>query len=70
MPSEADLFGAVDATWPAHSLTDVEGWIIRDGRGGGQRVSAASGFGDISVAEAAMVAMGQEKLFMIQGDQA
>jgi GNAT superfamily N-acetyltransferase len=70
MPSEADLFGAVDATWPAQSFTDVEGWIIRDGRGGGQRVSAASGFGDISVAEAAMLAMGQEKLFMIQGDQA
>ena len=67
MPTEADLFDAVDATWPAHKFTDVDGWIIRDGRSGGQRVSVASGIGDISVAEAAM---GQEKLFMIQVDQA
>ena len=47
---EADLFAAVDATWPAAEDTQVGGWTIRDGRGGGQRVSAASGIGDIAVA--------------------
>jgi len=69
MLRDADLFAAVDATWPAHSTHMVEGWTIRDGRGGGQRVSAASGSGDISVAEEAMAAIGQDKLFMIQGEQ-
>lgn len=66
---EADLFAAVDATWPAAEVTQVGGWTIRDGRGGGQRVSAASGIGDIAVAEEAMIALGQDRLFMIQGEQ-
>lgn len=70
MWTEADLFAAVDATWPAAAMTQVEGWTIREGRGGGQRVSAASGDGDIAVAEEAMIALGQDKLFMIQGEQA
>lgn len=69
MLTEADLFAAVDATWPAFTVKDIGGWTIREGRGGGQRVSAASGFGDIEQAEAAMVALGQDKLFMIQGSQ-
>lgn len=70
MWTERDLFDAVDETWPAAAVSHVDGWTIRDGRGGGQRVSAASGFGNVSVAEAAMVASGQDRLFMIQGDQA
>ena len=69
VPSEAALFAAVDATWPAHSEREVDGWTIREGRGGGQRVSAASGDGDIAVAEEAMIALGQVRLFMIRGDQ-
>lgn len=69
MLREADLFKAVDATWPAHAITQVDGWTIREGRRGGQRVSAASGSGDIAVAEDAMVALGQDKLFMIPGSQ-
>ena len=69
MWTEADLFAAVDATWPAYATQLVDGWTIRDGRGGGQRVSAASGSGNIEIAEAAMTALGQDKLFMIQGEQ-
>lgn len=69
MWAEADLFAAVDATWPAAEMHAVEGWTIREGRGGGQRVSAASGSGDIAVAEEAMIALGQDRLFMIQGEQ-
>jgi GNAT superfamily N-acetyltransferase len=64
------IFAAVDATWPAHKTREIGGWIIREGRGGGQRVSAASGTGDIGVAEKAMDALGQDHLFMIRGDQA
>ena len=70
MWTEADLLAAVDATWPAHATQLVDGWTIRDGRDGGQRVSAASGSGDIAVAEQAMLDLGQDKLFMIQGEQA
>lgn len=69
IPSEQQLFEAVDASWPAHKTRKLDGWILREGRGGGQRVSAASGEGDIAQAEAAMEAMGQDKLFMIRGDQ-
>ncbi|WP_069299019.1 GNAT family N-acetyltransferase [Neptunicoccus sediminis] len=69
IPSEQQLFEAVDASWPAHKTRELGGWTLREGRGGGQRVSAASGEGDIAQAEAAMEAMGQDKLFMIRGDQ-
>lgn len=69
IPSDHDLFAAVDATWPAHAKTELDGWTLREGRGGGQRVSAASGQGDIAKAEAAMLALGQDRLFMIRSDQ-
>ena len=36
MLTEADLFAAVDATWPAHAVQELDGWTIREGRGGGQ----------------------------------
>lgn len=63
-----------EATWPAASLRRVGPWTIREGQGGGQRVSAASAAGDwmdadIPQAEAAMAALGQEPLFVIwQGE--
>lgn len=69
IPSEQQLFEAVDASWPAHKSQKLGGWTLREGRGGGQRVSAASGEGDIAQAEVAMEEMGQDKLFMIRGDQ-
>jgi GNAT superfamily N-acetyltransferase len=73
-PSQAALFSAVDATWPAHRMQTVGNWVVRDGRGGGQRVCAASAngeivAGDIAAAEDMMLALGQDRLFMIQGDQ-
>lgn len=70
MWSENDLFAAVDATWPAYAEQKIGGWTIREGRDGGQRVSAASGSGDVAEAEKAMIALGQDTLFMIQGEQA
>lgn len=68
------IFAAVDATWPAASMTRFGPWTIREGRGGGQRVSAASADGpvseaDLAIAETAMRELGQVPLFMVQGDQ-
>lgn len=60
----------LEATWPPAAMRQVGPWLIRDGQGGGQRVSAASAAGvwtdqDIPAAEAAMQALGQSPLFVI-----
>lgn len=71
----ADLFAALEATWPAAARHRVGPWIVREGRGGGQRVSATSAAaawadGDIAEAEAAMERLGQPLLFMVRPDEA
>ena len=64
------LFALTRKTWPAASTRNIGGWSIREGRGGGSRVSAATwdgeGTPDIAQAEAAMAEIGQEPIFMIQ----
>ena len=70
----ADIFAAVDATWPAAGVHHTGKWVIREGRGGGQRVSAASTTqtvtaADVAEAEATMAALGQSPVFTVQGDQ-
>lgn len=60
----------LEATWPPAATRQVGPWLIRDGSGGGQRVSAASPAGawsdqDIPAAEAAMQALGQAPLFQL-----
>lgn len=67
----ATLYAALDATWPAAACSRVGPWLIREGQGGGQRVSAATVEGrwtpaDIPMAEAAMARLGQPALFMIR----
>lgn len=70
------LAAVIESTWPAASLHHAGPWTIRDGRGGGKRVSAATADGiwaetDIPQAEAAMAALGQTPLFLIrEGDDA
>lgn len=69
------LFEAQEATWPPASRQNVGPWCIREGRGGGKRVSATTAEGtvaenDISAAEAAMAALGQPLLFMVRPDEA
>lgn len=64
--TDGDWFEAVDATWPAAQFHHHDGWIIREGLGGGKRVSAASGSGDIELAERAQKSLGQDLLFMIR----
>lgn len=67
-----DLLAEVtEATWPPAAATRHGPWLIREGRGGGQRVSAASAIGkwtdaDIPAAESAMRALGQPPLFVLR----
>lgn len=68
MTSPADLFAAMEATWPAAEIVDREGWRLRRGLGGGKRVSAASRLApgaDIDAAVAAEAEWGQPPLFQI-----
>jgi len=68
------LTSLIDETWPAKSLREVEGWTIREGAGGGSRVSAATAsdnanLGGYAYAEDAMRDMGQAPLFMVRGGE-
>ncbi|KFE34818.1 GNAT family N-acetyltransferase [Thioclava atlantica] len=67
-------FGIIDASWPAASLRRAGGFLIREGKGGGSRVSCATlevplEEADIPAAEAAHVALGQVPRFMIRGGE-
>lgn len=76
LPTIAAIYATVDATWPPAAFHNAGPWTLREGQGGGQRVSAATAIGpvtdaDIAQAEAAMAALGQNPLFMIRdGDEA
>ncbi|MEL6882874.1 MAG: GNAT family N-acetyltransferase [Pseudomonadota bacterium] len=71
MSTSAALYAAIDGTWPAAGFASVGPWTLRDGRGGGKRVSAATGDStDTGVAADAMRARGQRPLFMVQAGQA
>ena len=64
----ADL---MEATWPPASSVRLGAWTIRDGKGGGKRVSAATADGDwvdedIFGAEKAMEELGQTPMFLIR----
>ena len=76
MPDAHTLYDVIDGTWPAASMQAVGAFKIREGKGGGKRVSAATALRsdwtgkDIQNAEAAMEALGQSPLFMIrEGDE-
>ncbi|MFN7267894.1 MAG: GNAT family N-acetyltransferase [Cereibacter sp.] len=71
----SDLFAANEATWPAGRRHGVGGFTVREGGGGGRRVSCATCDSDwtedhLDQAEAAMVGLGQAAQFMIRpGDE-
>lgn len=74
-PEQAQVLAALDATWPAARSFTHGPWTLREGQGGGQRVSAATAIGtvcedDIAVAEDGMRALGQRPLFMIRPGEA
>ena len=57
-PEPHQLFGVLDATWPPARFVAQGPWTLREGKGGGQRVSAATANSpvtetDIDSAEAA-----------------
>ncbi|NNL72065.1 MAG: GNAT family N-acetyltransferase [Silicimonas sp.] len=70
-PDPQRIFSAIDATWPPARHIHRHPWHLREGKGGGQRVSAATAVSsvivtDIAEAETEMRAIGQVPLFMIR----
>ena len=70
-PEPHQLFGVLDATWPPATFIAQGPWTLREGKGGGQRVSAATANSpvtetDIDSAEAGMRELGQDPIFMIR----
>ncbi|HSG57326.1 MAG TPA: GNAT family N-acetyltransferase [Paracoccaceae bacterium] len=69
------LYDVVEGTWPPVAISELDDWVIRDGQGGGKRVSSATArqpvtADKLAVAESAMQALGQPPLFMIRGGDA
>lgn len=62
------VYDLIDATWPAAAMHQVGPWTIRQGLGGGSRVSAAiaTAPGAWLDAEQAMRDIGQSPIFMIR----
>lgn len=74
-PQLQEWFDALDATWPGKAVHGLGPWRIREGAGGGQRVSAATtAVADVSDAEIAEAedfhrSLGQKPLFQIRPGQ-
>jgi len=75
-PDVNTLYDVVEGTWPPAAISQLNDWVIRDGQGGGKRVSSATARQPVTAdklaeAESAMQALGQPPLFMIRaGDEA
>lgn len=72
LPDIQSLYNATDATWPSAAITSQNGWLIKDGAGGGKRVSAALQIepsADINDAEQAMRAINQDLLFQVRSGE-
>lgn len=76
LPTEERLMQVCNVTWPAASAQPCGPFTIRDGRGGGSRVSSAVLNGtdtvsatDLANAEVAMQSLGQKRIFQITPDQ-
>lgn len=72
--TDPKYYAVVEATWPTAVTRSLGPVTLREGQGGGSRVSAASVEGaaseaEIDAAEQAMQAMGQDCLFMIHDGQ-
>jgi GNAT superfamily N-acetyltransferase len=65
------MYKVVEDTWPPLSVSRLGPWTIRNGAGGGKRVSAATAeatvtAADLAQAEQAMADLGQTPLFMVR----
>ncbi|NNF72222.1 MAG: GNAT family N-acetyltransferase [Rhodobacteraceae bacterium] len=72
-PDLSALYEALEATWPPARAWQSGPFTLRDGAGGGKRVSAATANGpasedEIRAASDAMRAIGQPALFQIRAD--
>ncbi|RVV98043.1 GNAT family N-acetyltransferase [Mesobaculum littorinae] len=70
-PTPETIYAAMEATWPPAARERLGPWTLRDGQGGGSRVSAATAEGpvserDIHAAVEAMQMRGQRPLFAIR----
>lgn len=70
-----DLIATLEATWPPARAFRAGPWTLREGRGGGQRVSAATAEGpvgpaDLAAMDAAQAALGQRALVMVRPGEA
>ncbi len=63
------LFDTIDATWPAATITQAGAVTLRDGQGGGKRVSAASAPDDVPEADLDKAIAQGAALFQVQGYQ-
>ncbi|MDG2406796.1 MAG: GNAT family N-acetyltransferase [Paracoccaceae bacterium] len=68
------LYDVIEATWPPAAALPYGNWTIREGQGGGKRVSAATENGlvesrDLVGAEREMQALGQTPLFMLRAGE-
>lgn len=75
LPDATRVLAAMEATWPPADTMRAGPWRIREGRGGGKRVSAATAedtiaAADIPTAEHKMRALGQTPLFMLRPGEA
>tara|TARA_B100000497_G_scaffold56940_1_gene64920 strand:- start:983 stop:1279 length:297 start_codon:yes stop_codon:yes gene_type:complete len=72
-PSIKEFYDVIDLTWPSVSNQLQNGWLIKNGGGGGKRVSATirvNPNAKIEIAESLMESINQNKLFMIRkGDE-
>jgi len=73
--TDSGVFDTIEATWPAAAYTRAGPWTVREGRGGGKRVSSVSANPgwrpeDIPLAEAACRDLGQDLLFQIRPEEA
>lgn len=73
-PDLPSLYATIDTTWPAASKVAAGPWLLRQGAGGGKRVScitAEDGWSpdDLQAAEQAQRMMQQQPLFMIRAGE-
>lgn len=74
-PNAEQLLAALEATWPAARVIPNGPWLLREGKGGGQRVSSATAVDAVSEADvdsgiAGMLDLGQTPLFMVRAQDA
>lgn len=70
-PASPSVPEVLEATWPAAAIHRAGPWAVREGRGGGKRVSAATAegpvaAGDLAALVAAQAELGQEPVVMVR----